>query len=223
MRTLSVAEMREADRRAIEDLGIPGAVLMENAGRAVFAEIAEGPVGIVCGKGNNGGDGFVVARYALANGMEPHVILAADPDDLTGDAATFMNAYLELGGGVHAVRDEREWESAAPVLDDCKVLVDALLGTGAQGAPRGVIRDIIEEWPSTPTISVDVPSGLDADTGVAAGVCVLADTTVTFQYSKRGFVNPDAAPFLGRFVIADIGIPDVCADDEAWAQLMGES
>ena len=223
VRALSVVEMREADRRCIEELGIPGAVLMENAGRAVFAEIAEGPVGIVCGKGNNGGDGFVVARHALLSGMEPRLILAADPDDLRGDAATFMNAYRHLGGVVTVVREAADWDRDRSMLDDCAVVVDALLGTGAQGAPRGVLRDIIEGWPSIGTIAVDVPSGLNADTGEVAGACVRADTTVTFQFTKRGFRNPAAAPFLGRLVIADIGIPEVCADDEAWGRLTGGS
>ncbi len=108
MKTVTVAQMREADRRCIEEIGIPGAVLMNNAGEAIFNEITDGPVGVVCGKGNNGGDGFVVARLALAAGLETHVVLIADPETLTGDAAMFMRAYVRLGGWLYPRRSKRQ-------------------------------------------------------------------------------------------------------------------
>ena len=98
MQVLTAAQMREADRRCIEELGIPGAVLMNNAGAAVFSEINRGPVGIVCGKGNNGGDGFVAARLALLAGLDTRVVLVARPEEISGDAATFMQVYRNLGG-----------------------------------------------------------------------------------------------------------------------------
>lgn len=220
MRYLTAAEMREADRRCIEELGIPGAVLMNNAGRAVFNEIDNGPVGIVCGKGNNGGDGYVVARLALLAGFETRVIVVAHRNAIVGDAAIFLNAYERLGGSVAFVEGDAEVKGAMSDLENCAVVVDALLGTGVRGEVRGDIRSAIESWPKIRTIAVDLPSGLNADTGEVCGVCVKADTTVSFQFAKRGFENPVAKPYVGDLVIADIGIPEVCADDKAWARLM---
>lgn len=211
LRYLSVADMREADRRCIEDIGIPGAVLMNNAGTAVFREIEHGPVGVVCGKGNNGGDGFVVARLSLLAGHETRIVLVGDPNAITGDPATYLRIYRNLGGAIHAVQTEEDAANAVRALTDCAVLIDALLGTGIQGEVRGPIRAAIDAWPSVRTVAVDIPSGLDADTGEVCGNCIRADVTVTFQFPKRGFQNPAAAPFVGRLVIADIGIPAVCA------------
>lgn len=210
---LTAAEMREADQRCIEEIGIPGAVLMNNAGVAVFREIERGPVGVVCGKGNNGGDGFVVARLALLAGMETRVVLVGDPEKISGDAATFMRVYKKLGGTICAAQSEDDAASAVRALSDCAVLVDALLGTGTQGEVRGPIRAAIEAWPKVRTIAVDLPSGMNADTGDACGVCVRADVTVTFQFPKRGFLGPAAAEYLGSLTIADIGIPHICTRD----------
>jgi len=219
MKTLTVAQMREADRRCIQEIGIPGPVLMNNAGAAVFGEIERGPVGIVCGKGNNGGDGFVVARLALLAGYAPRVVLVADPVSIQGDAYIFLRAYERLGGAVLAIHDEKEAAEAVASLTDCAVLVDALLGTGITGEVRGPIRSAIEAWPRRRTVAVDLPSGLNADVGEPCGCCIRADVTVTFQFAKRGFENPMAVPYLGRLVVADIGIPEVCADDDAWTSL----
>jgi len=216
---VTAAQMREADRRCIEELGIPGAVLMNNAGRAVFEHIEHGPVGIVCGKGNNGGDGYVVARLALLAGFETRVVLVADPAAIAGDAATFRRAYRRLGGVVTVAADEALARKAVAALADCAVLVDALLGTGVRGEVTGPVRAAIESWPSVPTIAVDLPSGLDADTGAIGGCCVKAQVTVTFQFAKQGFLSETAQPYLGQVIVADIGIPEICADGAAWAQL----
>jgi NAD(P)H-hydrate epimerase len=219
MKTLTTDQMREADRRCIEELGIPGAVLMNNAGAAVFREIPYGPVGIVCGKGNNGGDGFVVARLCLLAGYDTRVVLVGDPAEVKGDARTFLDAYRRLGGAVDAVQDPGLVKHSVESLSDCAFLVDALLGTGFRGEVHGAIRAAIEGWPDVSTLAVDVPSGLDADTGKASGPCIRADLTVTFQFAKRGFENPNAQAYLGRVIVADIGIPPVCAEDSAWDQL----
>jgi NAD(P)H-hydrate epimerase len=212
MKSLTVAQMREADRRCIEDLGMPGVVLMNNAGVAVFAEIASGPVGVVCGKGNNGGDGFVVARLAMLAGFETQVVLVARPEEISGDARVFMNVYRNLGGVLKSAPDEAAAAAAVRGLAECAVLVDALLGTGTRGEVRGPVRTAIEAWPPVYTVAVDVPSGMNADTGEACGLCIRADVTVTFAFAKRGFTVPAAQPFLGRLVVADIGIPPSCAD-----------
>jgi len=212
MRTLTAAQMREVDRRCIEDVGIPGVVLMHSAGEAVFREVDRGPVGVVCGKGNNGGDGFVVARLALLAGHDTRVVLVAEPEAIRGDAATFMRVYQNVGGPMQSVVDAGPVAAAVAGLKDCGVVVDALLGTGITGEVRGPMRAAIETWPRVRTVSVDLPSGLDADTGAVCGCCVTADVTVTFQFAKQGFENPAAQPYLGRVVVADIGIPGVCAD-----------
>ncbi len=220
MKTLSVAQMREADRRCIEDIGIPGAVLMNNAGAAVFEQIDRGPVGVVCGKGNNGGDGFVVARLAMLAGYETRLVLVARPEDIRGDAAIFMRAYQRLGGEIQAATDAQEAAAAVRNLADCATLVDALLGTGTRGEVTGPIRDAIEAWPDDlRTVAVDVPSGMNADTGEACGVCMRANTTVTFAFAKDGFTAPTARAFLGTLVVADIGIPACCGDDALWAEV----
>ena len=208
---LSAHQMREADRRCIEDIGIPGAVLMHNAGTAVFHEIEQEPIAVICGKGNNGGDGFVVARLALQAGLQVRVVLVADPEDITGDAKTYLNAYQRLGGEVVVVDSAEMARSTLEDLSGEGLLIDALLGTGIQGEVRGLVREVIEHWPPVHTIAVDLPSGMNADTGEACGVCVKAETTVTFQYPKTGFKNPAAHTYLGRLVVADIGIPACCA------------
>lgn len=220
MKSLTAAEMREADRRCIEELGIPGAVLMNNAGAAVFKCISQGPVGVVCGKGNNGGDGFVVARLALLAGHETAVVLLAAPDELNGDALVFMEIYRRLGGQIISVADEPSTTQAVDNLANCFVLVDAMLGTGITGEVHGKVRAAIDAWPpGIRTIAVDLPSGLHTDTGEPLGACVRAALTVTFQFPKRGFDNAQSADFTGEVIVADIGIPAVCADDSAWSSL----
>lgn len=218
-KTLTAAMMREADRRCIEELGIPGAVLMDRAGTAVFREVKQGPVGVVCGKGNNGGDGFVVARLCLLTGFETRVVLVGDPGEVRGDARTFMRVYERLGGAITVAADEAAVKQAMSGLDGCATMVDALLGTGVQGEVRGLVRIAIDHWPKAYTVAVDLPSGLHTDTGEVLGACVRAGVTVTFQFTKQGFENPAARSYLGRLVVADIGIPAVCADDKAWAAL----
>jgi NAD(P)H-hydrate epimerase len=214
--------MREADRRCIDELGIPGAVLMANAGAAVFAQIDSGPIGIVCGKGNNGGDGFVVARLALLAGYETHVVLVADPASIVGDAKIFLDAYTRLGGDLRVAQSESEAREAIGGMSARHVLVDALLGTGIRGEVRGDARAAIEAWPDVRTIAVDLPSGLNADTGEPCGCAIRAEVTVTFQFTKVGLLAPAAESYVGRLVVSDIGIPTICADDVAWRQLRNQ-
>jgi hydroxyethylthiazole kinase-like uncharacterized protein yjeF len=209
---LSAAQMREVDRRCIEEVGIPGAVLMNNAGAAVFRQISGGPVGIVCGKGNNGGDGYVVARLALLAGFNPRVVVLSERCAITEDARTFLIAYEHLGGNVTFVSRVEDASEAVGALAGSAVLVDAILGTGITGEVRGVARAAIDAWPTGRCIAVDLPSGMDADTGETCEACVRADVTVTFQFPKIGFQNPDAAQWLGELIVADIGIPAICAN-----------
>ncbi|MGC8739486.1 MAG: NAD(P)H-hydrate epimerase [Candidatus Hydrogenedens sp.] len=217
---LTVQQMREVDRRCIEEIGIPGVVLMNNAGSAVFRELEPGPVTILCGKGNNGGDGFVVARLALTAGWTVKVLLLTDPSHIHGDAKVFMNAYLRLGGKMIACVNDNDVRREIDKLTRDETCVDALLGTGTKGEVTGLIRTTIESINKLSNIvSVDLPSGMNADTGEICGVCVHARKTITFQYPKIGFKNPSAKEYLGELIVADIGIPPVCADDNLWFEL----
>lgn len=217
---LSLEAVRKADKRAIEELGIPGAVLMNTAGNHIYEALPDGSVAVVCGKGNNGGDGFVVARLALAAGRQTRVYLLGECKDIHGDASLYMGVYQRLGGEIVVLREEAEARQCARELTEYDVLVDAILGTGTQGPVRGLAAPLIEDWPETPyTISVDIPSGMNGDTGEAEGAVIRAHATVTLAWAKKGFENPAAAPSLGKLIVAPIGIPAICADDDAWAAL----
>ena len=216
---LSVAAMREADRRAIEVLGIPSEVLMERAGQRVFDALPSGPVVVVCGKGNNGGDGYVVARLALLAGLQTLVIALAGDEALSKDALTFKNVYTRLGGETLVCESQDTLIAALETVPDNATLVDAVLGTGTRGEVTGLARTAIDHWPQCHTVAVDIPSGLNGDTGEICGNAVRADVTVTMQFGKAGFAHPDAARLIGELRIADIGIPHVCGDDTAWAAL----
>jgi len=207
---VTAAQMREADRRCIEQIGIPGAVLMDHAGKAVWKSLEAHRIGVVCGKGNNGGDGYVAARYALLAGCEVTVVLLAKPEDITGDARTFLDAYRNLSGCVVVASTEGEAEASVAALANCDVLVDAILGTGISGEVRGVARAAIESWPPRYTVAVDIPSGLNADTGQPCGCAVRADKTITFQFMKQGLLQPAARPYTGQIEVVDIGIPACC-------------
>ena len=211
-------QMREIDRRAIHEIGIPGVALMENAGRRVFEEATtmvlptDGLVLVLCGKGNNGGDGFVVARHLVNNGYDAEVYLLGKGEEVSGDAAINLTVLRHMGTHINELRDEDDLQLVAPKLGRAALIVDALLGTGLKGKVTGLYATLISAVAGSeaPVLSVDVPSGLNADTGQPLGVAVRAKRTVTFQYPKLGFKNPSAKGFLGDLVIADIGIPYLC-------------
>jgi NAD(P)H-hydrate epimerase len=210
---LTRAETRDFDRRAIEHFGIPALVLMENAGRATVDVMkslgVNGPVLICCGKGNNGGDGLVIARH-LANGALPvKVLLFAHPNDLSADAAAQwrINQRLQLPAEVWpgATLDEERLTSE---LAPAEWIVDALFGTGLTGPMRPPFDRIATciNASAARILAVDIPSGLDADTGLPMGQTVRAEHTVTFVAPKIGFAQPAAAPWLGHVHVADIGL-----------------
>jgi NAD(P)H-hydrate epimerase len=218
---LTAAQMREADRRTIEEIGLPGAVLMENAGAAVARVIDEGWPGaspvVLCGKGNNGGDGFVVARRLLAR--RPRVLLFARRDDVRGDARVHLDALLRSGGSVETIADESAWQAARAGVLGAPLLVDALLGTGLSAAPAGllgtVIGDLANVESGPPVVAVDLPSGLGSDAGACEGPVLRATVTVTFAAPKHGHVLPPACDLVGRLVVADIGIPRAVCESVA--------
>lgn len=209
--------MRGVDRWAIDERGVDGLELMERAGAAVAAAVEQvapdGPVGVFCGKGNNGGDGLVVARLLRHAGREVQVVCVSEPADYRGDAAT----NLERLPGEGAVRlDGTPWSDASSSVggvegptDGPAVLVDALLGTGARGAPSGETATAIEAMNASgaPVVSVDVPSGVDASSGTVAGSAVRATTTVTFHAAKPGLWISPGKEHTGTVEVADIGVP----------------
>jgi len=221
--SLTRDEVREIDRRAIDDYGLPGVVLMENAGRNAAALLGglrpTGRVAILCGRGNNAGDGFVIARHLDRAGREVRMLLAAEAATLPGDAAVNhrVAARADIPIADLATADEAAWRRELAGAD---VLVDAILGTGAVGPPRDRAGDrpssaasaiaavnVIRRTGGAFVFAVDLPSGLDCDTGETAGVCVEADATGTFVARKRGFEHPDSTRFTGTVHVLDIGVP----------------
>ena len=212
-------EMRAVDRRAITELGIPGAVLMENAGRAAAHVIADhlaargraprrrGPVVIVCGKGGNGGDGFVAARELRRRGVRCQVVLTCPPSEIRGDAALKLAALRRARVEPAVVEDDG---ALAAMLREATLVVDALLGTGSRGAPTGAVARAIEaiEAAGVPVVALDIPSGLDADTGRADGAVVRAEVTVTFAGLKRGLLLVPGSSLAGDVRVVPIGVPD---------------
>jgi NAD(P)H-hydrate epimerase len=223
---LTREQSRELDRRAIDDYGISGLVLMENAGRGVVDVLERlgirGPIVILCGKGNNAGDGFVIARHLELRGHECKVMLLFPRSELTGDAATNF-AILEKTSVPIVETPQRAGSSSNPEIvdwlhragSDADWLIDALLGTGARGEPRPPLDTTID-WFNAQTarkLAVDVPSGLDCDTGEPATHTIRADHTCTFAAAKTGFSKESANPFLGQVHICDIGVPPRLLDE----------
>jgi NAD(P)H-hydrate epimerase len=211
---LSREQVRALDRRAIEEFGVPGVVLMENAGRGA-AEVlislgCRGPVVICCGKGNNGGDGFVIARHLDNRRIPVHVLLFADPLQLTGDAATNYQIIARSGMEI-SIHDGDSLNDAevCSELANAEWIVDALFGTGLTGPVRKPFDQIIQcmNEARRRILAIDIPSGLDCDTGQPLGPTVRADHTVTFVAEKKGFANPPAKNWTGQVHIADIGAP----------------
>ncbi|MFM7205278.1 MAG: NAD(P)H-hydrate epimerase [Planctomycetaceae bacterium] len=217
MARLTRQAVRELDRVAIEEFGVPGIVLMENAGgnvaRWLRGQGATGPIAIACGRGNNGGDGFVIARHLDAAGHRVRVLLAAAADASSGDAAVNLGIAQRSGLSITCLADADE-DAWRRHLDGAVWIVDALLGTGAGGGPRGTVATAIESINAARSgaaaprvVAVDLPSGLDADTGAAAGACVRAEATLTFVAEKQGFANPAARACTGAVHVLDIGAP----------------
>lgn len=213
---LTAAQMRDADRRTIEEIGLPGAVLMENAGAAAARVLrsrylcSRRPL-VLCGKGNNGGDGFVIARHLLD--LAPSVFLFGSRQDVRGEARLHMGALERSGGVLVEVLDEASWARVRAAAATADVAVDALLGTGLHQAPAGAVAEAIALLRSVraergvPVVAVDIPSGVPSDGGELGWDAVQADVTVTFAAPKYGHVLPPACDHVGTLIVADIGIP----------------
>ena len=217
MRLVSASEMKEMDRKTIHELGIPGVVLMENAGRgaahtflAHFSPEADSRVLIICGRGNNGGDGYVVARYLHEAGLKITVLVLSEKEKISGDALTNLNIIQGMGLDIRYLPDEQGWQSQEKDLLHAHYLIDAILGTGLNSPVRGYYARVIEDINKSnkPVMAIDIPSGLNADNGAVMGVAVKANLTVTFGLPKVGQLIFPGCDLVGRLVRIDISIPD---------------
>ena len=222
MRVLDTARMREADRRTIDEIGIPSIALMENAGRAVagaiearFAAAARGRPVFLCGRGNNGGDGLVAARVLAERGAAVAIVLLARGEDVRGDARTNLDVARRLGLPVTEAPDEAAWEACRPDVAAADLVVDALVGTGLRAPLDGLLAAVAGDVNAAgrPVVAVDLPSGLSADTGACIGASVEARVTVTLGAPKIPLVVSPAAERAGEMVVADIGIPSRVVDE----------
>lgn len=220
-RVLSRDQIRSYDKIAMEKLHVPGVILMENAGRGA-AEVIQsivsnepGHVLVVCGTGNNGGDGFVVARHLIAFGNEVSVVLLGEPDKLQGDALINHDAYLGIGGDVVIVADEGSLPVLETELRRSDFLVDAIFGTGLDREVEGRYAGAIDRMNATAAtrIALDLPSGLDANTGAVLGTAVVADATITFGALKLGLLTPMGSRLAGEVHVAGLGVPASIIDE----------
>ena len=207
MRTVTVQEMQMLDRKAIEELGIPSIVLMENAGKSVsqitlniLGNVPSRKVSLFCGTGKNGGDGFVAARYLTRQGTLVNVYIIGRISDIKEDPAINLNILQKMKVPVNEI------SSPIDVRED--LIIDAIFGIGLQGMVREPARSIIKDLNEkiVPIISVDIPSGLNADTGEILGDAVKATKTVTMQFPKKGLYINKGPEYSGEIIVADIGI-----------------
>jgi len=214
IKIVSNDQMQAMDTKTIEKLGVPGMVLMENAGRQTYEFILEfisdlgisGRIDIYCGGGNNGGDGYVIARHFYNNGYPVQILSIGNPDDLKGDAKTnylICKNYNIPNLIIKSTDSLTEHDSPG-------LIVDALLGTGIKGEVRGLYKEVIDfiNESGAPVVSVDIPSGLNGDLPVVTGSAILADLTVTMALPKRAHLFYPAKKYVGLLDIADISMPD---------------
>jgi NAD(P)H-hydrate epimerase len=215
---LSRAQMRAFDRHAIEVCGVPSLLLMENAGRGATDVLAhelldgdprDARVVVVCGTGNNGGDGLVVARHLLVRGADPTVYLCGDAAKTSADARANLDAWRGIGGEVIEVPGGSPLHPLGEAMAGADVVVDALFGTGLDRPIEGFLADVIRTLNASeaPRFAIDLPSGLDADTGSVLGIAVEARATATFAHYKLGLVTPGGARLGGRVSVVDLGVP----------------
>lgn len=216
MKVVTALEMRHIDEETIRNIGIPGIVLMENAGLSVvnviekyFRKSGTSKVSIFVGKGNNGGDGLVIARHLKNKGYDVKIYLLSSSDKFQGDALINLQIVQNMGLNIETILSEIDLEYHKAEVANSDLIIDAIFGTGLAGPIKGVSAKVVNFLNNTglPIIAVDLPSGLDADTGKVEGECIKADVTVTMGLPKRGLLLYPGANFVGKIEIADIGIP----------------
>lgn len=212
-RLLTREQVRNVDRVAIEELGLPGIVLMENAGRGATEILLKQPnvdrVVICAAGGNNGGDGFVIARHLMLAGYEVQIWLFSPSEKLSGDARVNYQVASRLGIPITQCDPERIDQSLEEALKSADWIVDALFGTGLSSEVRPPFAQLIDRinQVETPVLAVDLPSGLDCDTGQPLGTAIQATKTVTFVAGKVGFSQPGASTWTGEVDVVSIGVP----------------
>ena len=218
MNILNGEQMRNLDRIAIEEYGIPGIILMENAGICVMEEIIKilnesnnKEVLIICGKGNNGGDGFVVARHLHRMKIPTKVCIIGEPSLIKGDSKINLEIIKRLHMDIFLIKGDHDLQKLHRSLDECTLVVDGLFGTGLHREIEGIAKKVIDFMNQSKKIilSIDIPSGISADNGRVMGIAVKAHKTVAFQLPKIGNINHPGADYGGDLIIKDIGIPDV--------------
>src|SRR6476659_2148561 len=206
MRILNSSQMRDADRRTIDEIGIPAIVLMENAGRqvvaaieAMFADLSDLSVAVLCGRGNNGGDGFVVARTLAQRGIEAIPFVLGSVADVKGDARANLEILGRIGLTVVEIADPQEWELHFSEVSECDLIVDAMTGTGFHGALTGFLETIVADINGlgVPVVAIDLPTGLSADSHEVEGKAIEASMTVTLAAPKLPLVLPPADVYAG--------------------------
>ncbi len=210
-------EVRAVDAWAINTLGVPGVVLMENAGRSCaelieekLRDITRPKVCIFCGTGNNGGDGYVIARHLVNNGMRVTVVICGDPAKIKGDAKINLDILRRMGQAIEQLNpaDDNIVDRIGAYIADADMLVDGLFGTGLRGQLSDEYQHLIEGMNAcrSPILAVDIPSGLDCDSGEPLGAAIQAAWTVTFVAVKKGFTSTSAVSYTGDIFVASIGI-----------------
>ena len=222
MYLVTADEMQRMDRATITSFGIPGRVLMENAGRGATMFFLEalyrrraGPVGVIAGRGNNGGDGFVMARYLHQKTIPVTVFLLSEKARIEGDAGANLALLTGMGVPVVQVADAAALDAQRSRMGHQQLWIDAILGTGLSSDVRGHYREAIDfiNRQQRPVLAVDIASGLNADTGQVCGTCIQAAATATFGFAKIGHVTYPGRSFSGRVKVIEIGIPPMVAAD----------
>ncbi len=224
MLTLTTQEVRRVDQLAVDKWGVPSIVLMENAARGAAQELLtllkrdvglaadQVRIAIVCGGGNNGGDGLAMARHLHNAGAQVNIDLTRPDEDFKADAATNLHIVKQMKLPIHALTDPGQLPAAVDRWRECHVIVDAMLGTGFFGQVRQPLASVIaaindlRAHSAVVVMAVDVPSGLDADTGQVGGVAIAADLTVTFVTAKPGLLTAGAKTHVGQLIVCDIGV-----------------
>ncbi len=221
MKLLTAAEMRELDQKAIREVGIPSLVLMENAGRTTYQVLCrefpyvDGEVAVLSGRGNNGGDGFVVARYLVQAGIPVAVFLLGQKEQVKGDARVNLDILAHHGLEVMEVLDESHLNPVVHQLARGGLVVDALLGTGLDKPVQGLLATLIDRVNHLrpPVLAVDMPTGLSADAGEVLGTAMAAEVTATYGWPKIGQILPPGRDYVGRLWRVDISIPPELAEE----------
>lgn len=223
IKVVTAKEMQNIDKRAIREYKIPGMVLMENAGMRVvealeglYENLNDKKIAVFAGKGNNGGDGFVVARHLINKGVYAKVFLLTPKGNVSGDAKKNLDIILKMGIDIEELKDKRSLRGFKAKTEGFDIIIDAILGTGLVSEVRGYYRDIIGliNESGKEVVSIDIPSGMSSDTGEILGEHIRADVTVTFGLPKRGHILYPSAKSVGELRVADISIPKKIIDEE---------